>query len=101
MLLLERSGDGYPIIYLITNKTTLKKYVGLTIETLEDRWDGHVDAAIKGENKNKLSLQSAIRKYGRDDFFLEKIDNGKTLEDLEGKEIYWIAKKKYTSSQWL
>ena len=91
-------GYSEGIIYLITNKTTLKKYVGLTIETLEDRWDGHVDASIKGENKNKLSLQSAIRKYGRDDFFLEKMPRFRTRKIWNLKKIRCTGLKNFFDS---
>tara|TARA_Y100000589_G_C27191185_1_gene644897 strand:+ start:3319 stop:4569 length:1251 start_codon:yes stop_codon:yes gene_type:complete len=83
-------GFSNGIIYLVTNKTTQKKYVGQTIDILEERWKGHLEAANSKTNKNKLSLQTAIRKYGENDFSIEIIDKGSTLVDLEQKEIFWI-----------
>ena len=60
------------------NKTTQKKYVGQTIDTLEERWKGHLEAANSKTNQNKLSLQTAIRKYRENDFSVEIIDKGST-----------------------
>ena len=85
-------GYSAGIIYLVTNKTTSKQYIGLSIETLKDRWNGHIDSAKKGEYTNKYSLQTAIRKYGKKDFLIEEIDTGTSLDDLEDKEKYWIEK---------
>lgn len=38
-------GYAEGIIYLITNKITEKKYIGLTIQTLERRWQHHIEQA--------------------------------------------------------
>ena len=86
-------GYANGIIYLITNKTTQKQYVGQTIDNLKDRWEGHLSAANSDSYQNKLSLQAAIKKYGKNDFILEIIDKGKTLIDLDEKEIFWIRTK--------
>ena len=88
-------GYASGIIYLITNKTTKKEYVGVCIRSIEERWsgsNGHVDSAKKGKYTNKNSLQTAIREYGEKDFWMEEIDNGCSIEDLAAKEIYWIDK---------
>ena len=88
-------GYASGIIYLITNKTTKKEYVGVCIRSIEERWsgsNGHVDSAKKGKYTNKNSLQTAIREYGEKDFWMEEIDNGSSIEDLAAKEIYWIDK---------
>jgi len=92
-----KPNPGYAsgIIYLITNKTTKKEYVGVCIRSIEERWsgsNGHVDSAKKGKYTNKNSLQTAIRKYGEKDFWMEEIDNGSSIKDLAAKEIYWIDK---------
>jgi group I intron endonuclease len=88
-------GYASGIIYLITNKTTKKEYVGVCIRSIEERWsgsNGHVDSSKKGKYTNKNSLQTAIREYGEKDFWMEEIDNGSSIEDLAAKEIYWIDK---------
>ncbi len=90
-------GVAAGIIYLITNKTTKKEYVGVCTVSFEERWsgnNGHVESAKKGKYINKYSLQSAIRKYGEKDFSMEEIDNGSCIEDLAAKEKYWIDKLK-------
>ena len=88
-------GYSAGVIYLVTNKTTDKQYVGLSITTMEERWNGkhgHVDSAKKGEYTNQFSLQTAIREHGEDDFLLEEIDYGTSCDDLEKKETEWIEK---------
>ena len=88
-------GVASGIIYLITNKTTKKEYVGVCTVSLEERWsgsNGHVESAKKGQYINKYSLQAAIRKFGEKDFSMEEIDNGSSKDDLTAKEKYWIGK---------
>ena len=83
-------GYANGIIYLVTNKTTGKKYVGLSVMTLEDRWKYHVEQSKASEITNNDSLQAAIRKYGECDFTLEIVDRGTSKDGLEAKEIEWI-----------
>jgi group I intron endonuclease len=80
--------DG--IIYLITNKITNKRYVGLTIQSLERRWQYHLEQAYGGYIKSDKSLHNSIRKHGPESFEICIIDRGKTKGDLEQKERYWI-----------
>ena len=58
------------IIYLITNAKNEKMYVGLTRQSLQRRWCGHLRAARKGA---RTALAAAIRKYGEVDFVMEHI----------------------------
>lgn len=70
------------IIYLITNKTNSKKYVGQTKRTLEQRWKDHI-------YKKKNLIGKAIKKYGANNFkikVLEKCD----INKLNKRERYWI-----------
>tara|TARA_B100001057_G_scaffold174298_1_gene174967 strand:+ start:641 stop:1702 length:1062 start_codon:yes stop_codon:yes gene_type:complete len=92
---LPNPGVASGIIYLITNKTTKKEYVGVCTVSFDERWsgsNGHVESAKKGQYINKYSLQTAIRKYGEKDFRMEEIDNGSSIKDLANKEKYWIDK---------
>ncbi len=84
--------DGF--IYLITNKINGKKYVGLTVQTLERRWRYHIDQANTNRIKTLGSLHAAIRKYGKEAFKMKEIDRGTTKKDLEAKERKWIKKLK-------
>lgn len=72
-------------IYLITNKINGKKYVGQTIHTHLERWDGHC------RSKDETSIISkAIQKYGKDNFSIELLETCKSLDDLNESEKKWI-----------
>jgi group I intron endonuclease len=79
-------------IYLITNKKNDKKYIGLTIQTLDRRWKYHIEQANGNHIKSDESLHNAIREYGQDAFRIQQIDIGTTKKDLENKERKWIIK---------
>lgn len=79
---------SYGTIYKITNTKTGKVYIGKTTKSLNDRLQGHINNADKGNNF-KLSL--AIRKYGKENFIIEPIDFAETREELNEKEIHYIG----------
>lgn len=79
---------SYGTIYKITNTKTGKVYIGKTTKSLNDRLQGHINNADKGNNF-KLSL--AIRKYGKENFIIEPIDFAETREELNEKEIHYIS----------
>lgn len=76
-------------IYKITNKINNKIYIGQVYnKTIYDRFERH----IKEANYNSKSyLCRAITKYGSENFTCELIDTAKNLQELNQKEIYWIA----------
>ena len=71
-------------IYLITNQINGKKYVGQTSRTINRRFWEHAN------NKNSL-IGQAIRKYGQENFTIEKIDMCGTVEQANELEQYYIA----------
>ena len=83
-------GYAKGIIYLITNNKTGKKYIGLTIQTIERRWQDHIEQAKAGYIKHKGSLHVAIIKYNPYNFSIEIIDHGTSKIDLETKECQYI-----------
>ena len=83
-------GYANGIIYCVTHKKLNKKYVGLTMQTLERRWQYHLEQSKGGCIKSDGSLHSAIRQYGPAAFEIIQIDNGLTKKGLEGKERTWI-----------
>lgn len=81
---------GY--IYKITNIVNNKIYIGLTTQTIKERWRQHVSSAYSKKSKSYNEVfKKAIRKYGENSFRIEEIDNASTLEELKEKERYWIA----------
>ena len=80
------------IIYKITNTINGKVYIGQTIHSLKQRYQGHLSRAERGD---KGHLYPAMRKYGYNNFtceIIEMIDetlpNAKDI--LNEREIYWI-----------
>jgi predicted GIY-YIG superfamily endonuclease len=76
------------VIYKITNKLNGKVYIGQTTQPLKRRWRNHCET-------KKGAMDSAIAKYGKENFDIEIIDIAETLEELNEKEKYWI--KEYDS----
>ena len=75
------------IIYKITNKLNNKCYIGQTSETLEKRVKRHFGYQCK---ENDTKFYRAIRKYGKDNFCFEQIDESDNQDELDEKEVYWI-----------
>lgn len=75
---------GY--IYKITNKINNKIYIGQTIQKPSNRWYHHLCDAHLGSD---LKFHRALRKYGREHFKLEVLEE---VDDclLNEREIYWI-----------
>lgn len=78
----------YGIIYCITNAVNEKKYVGQTIHTLKWRWRWHLQSARDG---SQGALHCAIRLHGAEAFRIEQIAFASTLEELNKKEVLYIA----------
>jgi len=74
-------------IYLITNKTNKKMYVGSTKNTAEIRWSNHKYLAKKDTN---CYFHKAIKKYGESSFKIEEICTVFIKSDLEELEMYFI-----------
>ena len=74
--------EVYGIVYLITNKTNNKKYVGITRRSLEERFSEHCKA-------NSL-IGRAIRKHGVENFCIQRIDVAENELELFEKEIDYI-----------
>ena len=79
------------IIYLITNKTNGKKYVGQQCGDKDARWKQHLAAALKKQDPKPL--YRAMRKYGTDNFsyrVLESIPLNAGQDLLDEREIHFI-----------
>ena len=71
------------VIYLITNLLNGKKYVGKTTQTLKRRINQH--------KHGNIHIDKAIQKYGRENFKVEVLEECYTVEQLNEREIFWIA----------
>ena len=78
-------------IYVITNKTNQKQYVGKT-EHIEPtlRFQEHIKESRQSRNENR-PLYSAFKKYGIDNFSFTILEEVSSTEASQ-KEIYWISK---------
>ena len=75
------------IIYKISNKANGKVYIGQTVQSLEARWKLHLSV-----RSGCRYLSRAIKKYGVCAFSIEQIDAAEKIEELNAKEIFWIAR---------
>lgn len=73
------------IIYKITNLTNNKMYIGQTTQSLKERMRCHLK-----DYKNNLPIDVDLHKLGIENFKIEQIDEAKTKNELDEKEIYYI-----------
>lgn len=74
-------------IYMLTNKTNSKVYIGQSVN-IRRRWTGHKRAASKG---SMLPIHCAIRKYGLDAFSLEVVEECDSAL-LSERELFHIER---------
>lgn len=80
-------------LYSIMNISNKKEYVGITIQSLNNRLKGHLSEAISTKSTSKL--HRAIRKYGSNKFKISLLRNdAKNYKELANQEILEITKRK-------
>ena len=80
---------GY--IYKVTNKANGKVYIGKTTIEVQQRWNAHISNSFNQKSKERnFKFHNAIRKYGRDAFVVETIDDVEGDEETALREQYWI-----------
>ena len=82
-------------VYLITNLTNNKKYVGITIRSIEIRFREHLRDAFDNKRiSHNKPICNAIRKYGKEKFKIELIEefNNITQDFLLDRESINIDK---------
>ena len=79
-------------IYLVTNLTNNKKYVGQTSskKSYINRFKQHLSEA-RYDLTSKSIFHKAIRKYGPDAFSVELLEDNILECDIDNKEIYYIG----------
>lgn len=77
-------------IYKITNQINEKIYIGLSTNCIRRWWD-HYSKSYNSSKKDDIEkpLYRAMRKYGRENFSFEIIEECEE-EKLSEREIYWI-----------
>lgn len=83
--------EPYGVVYLITNLVNSKKYVGITIQRPQRRWNEHIRVAIRVTSKPKCLINYAIAKYGPNSFKFEIIEECADHKSLNEAERRWIA----------
>jgi len=73
-------------VYIITNKVNNKQYVGVTNNSLQERWKSHL------YDRNVIS--KAIRKYGKENFSIESIYECETMDEAYQLEPEFIVEHK-------
>ena len=77
-------------IYKISNNQNNHLYIGQTRINIEQRWRDHCRVAINPDSPEyNFPLHSAIRKYGKENFTFEIVEECSD-EELDEREIYWI-----------
>lgn len=75
------------LIYKITNTINNKIYIGQTTKTLEERKKSYHSTY----KSCRRPIESAMAKYGFENFTWEIIDYANTRKELDEKERYWIS----------
>lgn len=79
-------------IYKITCIASNKSYIGLTCDSVKQRWSNHVSSAVKFSTNSVF--HKAIRKYGRDAFVVEILLVLPSLAAASSAEISAISEFK-------
>lgn len=83
-------------IYKITNLVNNKVYIGQTSRSIETRWSEHLRHGFnKNNSEYNRHLYKSMRKYGKDSFVIELIENCEN-DLMNEREKFWI--KFYNSS---
>ena len=77
------------IIYKVTNLVNQKIYIGQSINSLDHRKKQHYKES-KYHKNDTTYFHNALKKYSKQDFIWEIIEEVYSLEELNSREIYWI-----------
>lgn len=80
--------DESMVVYLIRNNINGKLYVGMTTRKLKKRMKDHT--LPNRSKRKKTRIQSAILKYGSENFSVSILEKCKEREELAKAELKWI-----------
>lgn len=78
------------VIYIIRNTVNDKVYIGQTTTNTHTRFMQHCKKSVLATRHYKL--YNAIKKYGKDKFYIEELETNIPVELLNEKEISYVAK---------
>lgn len=78
-------GDTTMCIYIITNRLTLKSYVGKSVGKVKKRWQYHCTVESRC-----TKLRNSIQKYGKESFDFSILEVCVDRLELAQREQYWI-----------
>lgn len=78
------------IIYIIKNNLNNKVYIGQTITNIKTRFNQHCkNSTLKSRH---YKIYNAIKKYGKENFYIEVLESNIEIDKLDEREIYYIEK---------
>lgn len=77
-------------IYIIKNDINKKVYIGQTTMTVHERFMTHMKPST-AKQRSSYKLYMAVKKYGKEHFYVETLESNIPLEELDTKEIQYIA----------
>lgn len=78
------------IIYIIRNKINSKVYIGQTTSDVATRFHQHLKKSTISTRHYKI--YNAIKKYGKENFFIEILEENVPIDQLNQREIFYIEK---------
>lgn len=82
------------LVYLVRHRITGKPYVGITMGTIEERWQQHIDKAFSGKRLASNSLHHAILTDSPDAFSIEVVAKAKNHGELCDQEVEYVKRYK-------
>lgn len=76
-------------VYIIRNTVNEKVYIGQTIQTIEERFKQHLKPSVHKQRGN-YKLYNAMRKYGKENFYVELLEENISADEIDAKEIQYI-----------
>ena len=78
------------VIYIIKNKINDKVYIGQTTTDIHTRFTQHCKRCVVANRHYKI--YNAIKKYGKENFWIEELERDIPIDKLNQKEIEYITK---------
>ena len=83
---MERTGS----IYIIKNTINDKVYIGQTTMTVHERFLTHLKPSAQ-KTRGSYKIYNAMNKYGKENFYVETLEENVPISELDDKEIAYIA----------